>query len=64
MSRLALFAAPAIWASRQPGFTLRQVWLLSIGSVVVQLLLQMALLARELRRKLGPAAPAPLAEAA
>lgn len=64
MSRLALFAAPAIWASRQPGFTLRQVWLLSIGSVVIQLLLQMALLARELRRKLGPAAPAPLAEAA
>jgi len=63
-SRLALFAAPAIWASRQPGFTLHQVWLLSIGSVVVQMFLQMALLAREFRRKLGPVAAAPVAEAA
>jgi putative MATE family efflux protein len=54
-SRLILFAIPALWLSRQPEFTLRQVWLLSIASVFVQLLLQMALLAREMRRKLGPA---------
>ncbi|HET7842815.1 MAG TPA: MATE family efflux transporter [Xanthomonadales bacterium] len=63
-SRLVLFAVPAIWASRQPWFALRHVWLLSVGSIFVQLMLQMALLMRELRRKLGPIEATAVPEAA
>ena len=65
--RLMLFALPAYLVSRQPGFHLRQVWYLSVASVVVQFLVNMWLLHREFGRKLGPQAaprsPAVAAEA-
>ncbi len=44
--RMLLFAAPAIWLSTRPGFTMRQVWYLSAGTVVLQMLVSLWLLRR------------------
>ena len=63
-SRLLTFAAPAIWMSTQPGFTLHQVWLLSVASVVAQCAFVMWLLFRAFKRKLGPPVSAPVTAAA
>jgi putative MATE family efflux protein len=52
--RLGLFALPALLLARQPGFQMRHVWFLSVGSVLAQLLLNVWLLRLELRRKLAP----------
>jgi putative MATE family efflux protein len=51
-SRLVLFALPALWISAQAGFQLRHVWYLSVASQAVQAVLVLALLARELKKKL------------
>jgi Na+-driven multidrug efflux pump len=51
-SRLVLFAAPALWISRTPGFQIRHVWYLSVASQVVQGIFILWLLRRELARKL------------
>ena len=50
-SRLVLFAAPAVWLSLRPGFTLRQLWVLSVATVTVQAVLSLWLLQRELRAR-------------
>jgi putative MATE family efflux protein len=63
-TRMVTFIAPAIWLSYQPDFTLHQVWLLSVVSVVAQCALAMWLLFRAFKRKLAPPAPAPIAAAA
>ena len=55
--RLALFAIPAIWLSRQPGFQLVQVWYVSVASVLVQAAASYALLRREFHRRLIIASP-------
>jgi putative MATE family efflux protein len=60
-SRLVTFVLPAIWLSRQPHFTLRQVWYLSVTTVALQALTSYVLLRREMRRKLRAAPPAPTA---
>jgi hypothetical protein len=39
--------------SRLPGFELRWIWFLSVGSVFVQLVLAMVLLRREFARRLA-----------
>jgi putative MATE family efflux protein len=52
MTRLLLFAFPAIFIARTPGFEIKHVWYLSVGSQVLQALINLALLRRELRRKL------------
>lgn len=52
LSRLILFGLPTIWLSQQPGFEIRMVWYLSVGSQIFQACLNLALLWRELRRKL------------
>jgi putative MATE family efflux protein len=58
-SRLVIFAVPAIWLSKQPGFTLRQVWVTSVVTVILQAVLSCVLVQREMRRKLAfAAAPA------
>jgi Na+-driven multidrug efflux pump len=58
-SRLLTFVLPAVLLSRQPHFTLMQVWYLSVATVTLQALTSLTLLARELRRKLAvPGAPA------
>lgn len=51
-SRLLTFVLPVLWMSAQPGFALREVWLVSVASVAVQALLSLWLVARELRRRL------------
>jgi len=52
-SRLITFVLPAVWLSTQPGFSLNQVWYLSVTTVTLQALTSFALLRWELRRKLG-----------
>jgi putative MATE family efflux protein len=66
VTRLATFALPALWLSRQPGFTMQQVWWLGVITITVQMVLSVWLLRRELNRRfpLGSAmsaAVAPLA---
>jgi MATE family, multidrug efflux pump len=51
-ARLLIFAVPAYALSRQPTFTLRQVWYLSVASVMVQAIANVSLLRREFRRRL------------
>jgi len=54
VSRLVIFAIPAIWLSRQPGFTLREVWVTSVVTVVLQAVLSVLLVLLEMRNKLAP----------
>ena len=60
-ARILLVAIPAVVMSRMPGFQLRWIWYLSMGSVLVQLVLSMLLLRREfgLRLAFKPTPPAP-----
>ena len=51
-SRLFIFAIPAVWLSRRPGFELRQLWLLSVTTVAIQAVVSYGLLRREFRRRL------------
>lgn len=53
VSRLVVFAVPALWMAAQPGFTLRQLWLLSVATVTMQMVVSLLLLRRELRVRLG-----------
>jgi putative MATE family efflux protein len=62
-ARMLLVAVPAYLLSRVAGFQLRWIWYLSAGAVVVQMALNLLLLRREFRRKLGPGTAA-AAEAA
>lgn len=55
-SRLLLFAVPAYAMSRRPGFELRHVWYLSVGSVALQMMANLWLLQRTFAERL----PAPL----
>ena len=50
--RIGLIAIPAFLLARLPGFQLRWIWYLSVGSVLVQLTLSMLLLRREFGRRL------------
>src|SRR5439155_6398913 len=47
-SRLVLFALPAVLVARTPGFDIRLVWYLSVGSQVLQACMNLLLLRREL----------------
>jgi len=55
-SRLLTFVLPALWLSTQPGFTLRQLWMVSVASVASQALISLWLLWRQFARRLQPAA--------
>jgi putative MATE family efflux protein len=48
VTRLTLFALPALWLSRQPGFTLQRVWWLGVITVTLQMVFSYVLLRREL----------------
>jgi putative MATE family efflux protein len=64
-TRLLLFMIPAWLLSRQPGFDVRHVWYLSVGTVLLQLFANLWLLQREFDRRLRfPAAVAPPVSAA
>src|SRR6267142_911142 len=52
VSRLVLFALPALLLSRTPGFDIKLVWYLSVGSQVLQACINLLLLRRELHKKL------------
>jgi MATE family, multidrug efflux pump len=52
VSRLVLFALPALLLSRTPGFDIKLVWYLSVGSQLLQAGMNLLLLRRELHRKL------------
>ena len=51
-SRLFLFALPALLLSQKPGFDIKLVWYLSVGSQVLQACINLLLLRRELHKKL------------
>jgi putative MATE family efflux protein len=52
MTRLILFALPVLFISRTPGFEIRQVWYLSVGSIILQMCVNLLLLRHELRKRL------------
>jgi len=53
MTRLILFALPAMLVARTPGFEIKLVWYLSVASQVLQMCINLLLLRRELRKKLA-----------
>ncbi len=58
--RIAVVVIPAVFLSRLPGFELHWIWYLSVFSVLLQVTLQLLLLRREFRVRLGMlTAPAP-----
>jgi putative MATE family efflux protein len=56
-TRMITFAIPAMWLSTRPGFQIRHIWLLSVATVMVQVVVSLLLLRREFRRRLEPPAP-------
>ncbi len=62
--RLVIFAIPAIWLSRQPGFELVDLWHLSVVTVIVQAVMSLWLLRREFRARLPRETGAPSAQQA
>jgi MATE family, multidrug efflux pump len=52
-ARIVIVAVPVLLLARSPGFTLRWIWYISAGAVVVQLAMNMWLLQREYRRRLS-----------
>jgi Na+-driven multidrug efflux pump len=51
--RLLLFSVAAYWLSHRPGFALRQLWYLSLATVIIQVAVNLWLLRREFGRRLG-----------
>ena len=51
-SRFFTFVLPAIWLSRQPGFQLHHVWLVSMTSVALQAIFSLWLLRRQFQQRL------------
>ena len=60
VSRMLIYAIPAVWLSTQAGFNLHTVWIVSVFTILVQAVISYALLQREMRKKLSfaPATPA------
>lgn len=56
--RIGIVVVPALILSGRPGFVLRWVWLLTVLSVTTQMIVSLALLRREFRRRLGDMAVA------
>jgi Na+-driven multidrug efflux pump len=52
MTRLFIFALPALWLSHRAGFEIDTVWYLSVISQILQACLNLFLLWREMERKL------------
>jgi len=52
-TRIATFALPAFWLSRQSGFRIVHVWYLSVATVWLQALLSLSLLRWQFRRRLA-----------
>jgi putative MATE family efflux protein len=52
LTRLVLFALPAMYISRRPGFEISHVWYLSVASIVFQMCINLLLLRHEMRKRL------------
>jgi len=52
LTRLVLFAVPALLISRMQGFEIREVWYLSVGTIIFQMCVNLFLLRHELRKRL------------
>jgi Na+-driven multidrug efflux pump len=52
LTRLVLFVVPALIISRMPGFEIREVWYLSVGTIIFQMCINLLLLHHELRKRL------------
>jgi putative MATE family efflux protein len=52
MTRLIMFAVPAMLIARTPGFEIHYVWYLSVASTVLQMCVNLLLLRHELRKRL------------
>jgi putative MATE family efflux protein len=52
-TRLITYALPAIWLSSQTGFDLNHVWYLNVATVLLQSVVSLTLLRRELRTRLA-----------
>ena len=50
--RLVLVVVPALMLAQRPGFELRWMWYLAVAAVMIQMVLSVGLLQRELRRRL------------
>jgi putative MATE family efflux protein len=55
--RLSVFVPSAIWVSKQPGFQLEQLWLVSVGTVWLQAAASFLLLRHQFNRRLTDEAP-------
>ena len=55
-TRIVIVAVPVLLLAQTPGFTLRWIWYISVGAVVVQLTMNLWLLQREYRLRLNFAA--------
>ena len=53
--RVLTFALPAIWLSTRAGFELRQLWILSVCTVILQTVVSLLLLRNEFRRTIRTA---------
>jgi putative MATE family efflux protein len=58
-ARLALIGVPILWLARQPGFSLRWIWYLSVLAVTLQMVMNLLLLYREFRLRLRFDTPIP-----
>lgn len=56
-TRLLTYALPAIWISAQPDFHLQDIWYWSITTVLLQAVISLLLLRRQLRVRLAMLAP-------
>ena len=52
LTRLVLFAVPALLISRMPGFEIREIWYVSVCTVIFQMCVNVFLLRHELRKRL------------
>ena len=60
--RLTLYALPAIWLSRQPGFELKHVWYLSVATTLLQTTVSLVLVRWQMNKRLPAlSTPAPAA---
>ena len=57
-TRLITYSVPLIWVSTQPWFQLKHVWYLSVATVILQMVVSLALLQKQLRVRLSTLAPA------
>jgi Na+-driven multidrug efflux pump len=52
-SRLVTFITPVWWLSTRPGFSITQIWMVSVASVTLQALLSGTLALRQMRLRLA-----------